>query len=346
MRRGGGAGAAEHGIMKRIGPPCGGFPVGFRGGSEGFEHLRRDGRGRFHRVAPGRPHRRGLGAECACWTAWRAGRLAAAPWSCPAASRSSNRHPRRGRLGGSSRARSSSCTTPPRRRCPARSRTRPLRRRQHRRHDQPARSRAGGRHRRRFVFASSCAVYGDTPGAAKHEASLTDPLSPYASSKLVRRVSSAGTSSGCTASKRSRCATSTSTGRARTRTAPTPPSSPSSSSAVARGEAPVLYGDGEQSRDFIHVDDVVEANERAVAATRGVGGRVVNVGSGQSASLKQVLADSGADQGPTAIEAERLPAAPRRHPAVARRHRRRGGSAAIHALREPARRFGTDFAMV
>ena len=70
---------------------------------------------------------------------------------------------------------------------------------------------------------------------------------------------------------------------------PTPPSSPSFLTAIARGEAPVLYGDGDQSRDFIFVDDVVEANLRAVAATRGVGGRVVNVGSGQSASLKQVL---------------------------------------------------------
>lgn len=141
---------------------------------------------------------------------------------------------------------------------------------------------------KRFVFASSCAVYGDTPGASKHEASLADPLSPYASSKLAGeyfcrnffRLYGLQTVSlryfnvygpgqdpeGAYASVIPRFLT-----------------------AIARGEAPVLYGDGEQSRDFIFVDDIVEANLRAVAATRGVGGRVVNIGSGQSASLKQVL---------------------------------------------------------
>jgi len=141
---------------------------------------------------------------------------------------------------------------------------------------------------KRFVFASSCAVYGDTPGASKHEASLADPLSPYASSKLAGehfcrnffRLYGLQTVSlryfnvygpgqdpeGAYASVIPRFLT-----------------------AIARGEAPVLYGDGEQSRDFIFVDDIVEANLRAVAATRGVGGRVVNIGSGQSASLTQVL---------------------------------------------------------
>ena len=38
---------------------------------------------------------------------------------------------------------------------------------------------------RRFVFASSSAVYGETPGLSKNEATFTDPLSPYATSKLT-----------------------------------------------------------------------------------------------------------------------------------------------------------------
>lgn len=141
---------------------------------------------------------------------------------------------------------------------------------------------------KRFVFASSCAVYGDTPGASKHEASLADPLTPYASSKLAGeyfcrnffRLYGLQTVS------------------LRYFNVYGPGQDPKGTYAavipqflttIARGEAPVVYGDGEQSRDFIFVDDIVEANLRAVAATRGVGGRVVNIGSGQSASLKQVL---------------------------------------------------------
>ena len=161
---------------------------------------------------------------------------------------------------------------------------------------------------KRFVFASSCAVYGDTPGAAKHEASPADPLSPYASSKLsgeyfcrnffrlyglqtvsLRYFNVYGPGQdpeGAYASVIPKFVT-----------------------ALARGEAPVLYGDGEQSRDFIFVDDIVEANLRAVAATRGVGGRVVNVGSGQSASLKQVL-QTLEQIGGREIEAEHRPARP------------------------------------
>ena len=141
---------------------------------------------------------------------------------------------------------------------------------------------------KRFVFASSCAVYGDTPGAAKHEASLTDPLSPYASSKLAGEYF-------CRNFFRLHGLQAVSLRYFNVYGPGQDPDGayaavlPKFLTAIARGEAPVLYGDGDQSRDFIFVDDVVEANLRAVAATRGVGGRVVNVGSGQSASLKQVL---------------------------------------------------------
>lgn len=141
---------------------------------------------------------------------------------------------------------------------------------------------------KRFVFASSCAVYGDAPGASKHEASLTDPLSPYASSKLAGEYF-------CRNFFRLYGLQTVSLRYFNVYGPGQDPEGayasvvPKFLTALARGEAPVLYGDGEQSRDFIFVDDVVQANLRAVAATRGVGGRVVNIGSGQSASLKQVL---------------------------------------------------------
>ncbi len=141
---------------------------------------------------------------------------------------------------------------------------------------------------KRFVFASSCAVYGDTPGASKHEASPADPLSPYASSKLAGEYF-------CRNFFRLH---GLQTVALRYFNVYGPGQDPNGDyaavipkflTAIAQGEPPVIFGDGEQSRDFIHVQDIVEANLRATAATRGVGGKVFNIGSGQSASLKQVL---------------------------------------------------------
>jgi nucleoside-diphosphate-sugar epimerase len=48
------------------------------------------------------------------------------------------------------------------------------------------------------------------------------------------------------------------------------------------GEAPVIYGDGEQARDFTYVDDVVEANLRAASAPEGARGQVLNIGGGHT----------------------------------------------------------------
>jgi UDP-glucose 4-epimerase len=55
---------------------------------------------------------------------------------------------------------------------------------------------------------------------------------------------------------------------------------------LLRGEAPVIFGDGEQCRDFVYVGDIVEATLRAM--THEVSGEVLNVGSGQGASVNQI----------------------------------------------------------
>ena len=161
---------------------------------------------------------------------------------------------------------------------------------------------------KRFVFASSCAVYGDTPGSSKHEASQTDPLSPYASSKLAGehfcrnffRLYGLQTVS------------------LRYFNVYGPDQDPNGAyaavipkfmTAIVQGEKPIIYGDGEQSRDFVYIDDIVEANLRATAATRGVGGRVFNIGSGQSASLKQILETLAPILG-RKVEADHQPARP------------------------------------
>ncbi len=55
-----------------------------------------------------------------------------------------------------------------------------------------------------------------------------------------------------------------------------------------QGRAPVIFGDGEQTRDFVYVGDVVEANLRAMASPLASGG-VFNVASGAGISLNQML---------------------------------------------------------
>ena len=140
----------------------------------------------------------------------------------------------------------------------------------------------------RFVCASSGAVYGDTPALSKHEAGLADPLSPYASSLLSAELF-------CRTAFR-RHGLQTVSLRYFNVYGPGEGADGEDASVIARflgaltrGESPVVYGDGEQSRDFVYIDDVVEANRRAVSAQRGVGGKVFNIGSGQRLSVNQLL---------------------------------------------------------
>ncbi|MBV9852370.1 MAG: NAD-dependent epimerase/dehydratase family protein [Armatimonadetes bacterium] len=140
----------------------------------------------------------------------------------------------------------------------------------------------------RFICASSGAVYGDTPAMCKHEAGQTDPLSPQASSLLSAEHF-------CRSAFRQHGLQTVCLryfhvyGPGQSAAGDDAPVIARFLRALARRESPVLEGSGEQSRDFVYIDDVVEANRRAVAAVRGVGGKVFNVGSGQRLSLNQLL---------------------------------------------------------
>jgi UDP-glucose 4-epimerase len=73
-------------------------------------------------------------------------------------------------------------------------------------------------------------------------------------------------------------------------------------SAIRRGEAPVIYGDGEQSRDFTYVSDVVQANLLAAGAPEGAWGRAYNVAPGGGVTVaalaKAILAACGGGPDP------------------------------------------------
>ena len=147
---------------------------------------------------------------------------------------------------------------------------------------------AAKRHRvRRVVFASSSAIYGNTVTVPSGEDLKPDPLSPYALQKLIGeqygklfqqlygldtvslryfnvfgpRQDSSSPYSGVI-SIFSRCLT--------------------------EGLQPVIYGDGEQTRDFTYVDNVVDGTLRACTAPRAAG-RVINVSCGDRVTLNTLF---------------------------------------------------------
>ena len=139
----------------------------------------------------------------------------------------------------------------------------------------------------RFVCASSGAVYGDTPSLSKHEAGQVDPLTPQAASLLAAEQF-------CRSAWR-RHGLQTVGLRYFNVYGPGQNTSGEDAPVIARflnallnDDPLVIHGDGEQSRDFVFIDDVIEANRRATAAQRVVGGKVFNIGTGRRLSLKQL----------------------------------------------------------
>lgn len=139
----------------------------------------------------------------------------------------------------------------------------------------------------RFVLASSSSVYGDSPVSPKIESLTPDPRSPYAISKLFGEHL---------------CSTFADLYGMQTvalryfnvfgaRQDPDSPYSaviPIFARLIREGDVPVVYGDGEQSRDFVHIDNVVEANLCA-ARVANVSGQVFNVGTGKGTTLNSML---------------------------------------------------------
>lgn len=142
---------------------------------------------------------------------------------------------------------------------------------------------------RRVVYAASSSAYGDQPTLPKSEEMLPDPLSPYAVAKLVgeyycqvfTRVYGLETIS------------------LRYFNVFGPRQDPGSQysgvvsrfiSALLSDEKPVIFGDGEQSRDFTYIDNVVSANLKASNTASGIGS-VINIANGERITLNQLLAE-------------------------------------------------------
>jgi UDP-glucose 4-epimerase len=159
---------------------------------------------------------------------------------------------------------------------------------------------------RRVVYASSSSVYGDTPDLPKRETALPRPRSPYAVSKLAgEHYCQAFTASFGLETVALRYFNVY--GPRQDPDSPYAAVVPRFMAAGLTGEPPEITGDGEQTRDFTHVSDVVEANILA-SHTAGIAGGVFNVGGGSRISVNNLWAEI---QRQTGSEAEARYVAPR-----------------------------------
>ncbi len=140
---------------------------------------------------------------------------------------------------------------------------------------------------KRFIYASSTAIYGDTETLPKHEKLMPQPISPYAVSKLAaenyvkiyHKVYGLNTI----------CLRYFNVYGSRQTYSPYSGVITIFINNLLKNEPPVIYGDGKQTRDFVHVQDVVEANVLALTRETAIG-EVLNVATGTPTTINQLVA--------------------------------------------------------
>jgi UDP-N-acetylglucosamine 4-epimerase len=142
---------------------------------------------------------------------------------------------------------------------------------------------------KRFVFASSSSVYGDSPRLPKIEEHIGRPLSPYAASKFVNEVY-AGVYALNYGMEIIGLRYFNIFGPNQKPDGPYAAVIPLFMDALLKGKSPFVNGDGEQSRDFTYVDNAVQANIRAMfTQTKGATGQVYNVACGERFTINQLF---------------------------------------------------------
>src|SRR5712675_1792107 len=140
---------------------------------------------------------------------------------------------------------------------------------------------------RRLIYAASSSAYGDQPTLPKSEEMLPDPLSPYAVAKLVGEYY-------CQVFTRVYGLETISLRYFNVFGPRQDPASPYAAviprflSALLERQRPVVFGDGEQSRDFTYISNVVDANLKAADSNSAVG-QVINIANGQRVTINQVF---------------------------------------------------------
>jgi len=138
---------------------------------------------------------------------------------------------------------------------------------------------------KRFIFASSASIYGETKTPLMQEDMIPRPISPYAVSKLaaenyaklfykVYRLETV-------------CLRYFNVYGPRQRHSHYSGVIPIFVERLLSNQPPIIYGDGEQKRDFVNVQDVVDANMLALRSKNAVG-QVLNIGTGKATSVNQL----------------------------------------------------------
>jgi nucleoside-diphosphate-sugar epimerase len=141
---------------------------------------------------------------------------------------------------------------------------------------------------KRFVYAASSSAYGDSPTMPKVETMLTNPKSPYAAAKLFGEYY-------CSVFAQVYGLDTISLryfnvfGPYQDPTSQYAAAIPAFVTSILRGQSPTVYGDGEQSRDFTYIDNVVHANLLAARAPK-TEGQVINVACGDKITVNAIIA--------------------------------------------------------
>jgi len=144
---------------------------------------------------------------------------------------------------------------------------------------------------RRVVYASSSSVYGDTPVLPKHEEMPTAPMSPYAVQKLTGELL-CGVFTRIYGLETVALRYFNVFGPRQDPTSEYAAVIPRFLTALLEKRRPIVFGDGEQTRDFTYIENVVQANLLAATSPVAVGA-AMNIGCGELISLNAVLQTAG-----------------------------------------------------
>jgi UDP-glucose 4-epimerase len=140
---------------------------------------------------------------------------------------------------------------------------------------------------KRFVYAASSSIYGDDPTLPKVETMLPCPLSPYAAAKLAGEHYCSvfykvfGLETICLRYFNV-------FGPYQDPTSQYAAAIPAFATAILKDQPSTIFGDGQQSRDFTHVDNIVEANLLAARAEH-TAGNVLNIACGQAVTVNETI---------------------------------------------------------
>jgi UDP-glucose 4-epimerase len=141
---------------------------------------------------------------------------------------------------------------------------------------------------RRVIYAASSSAYGDTPESPKHEGIVPCPLSPYAVQKLAGEHYCRAFSE-CYGLQTLSLRYFNVFGPRQDPKSQYAAAIPAFVTAILADQPPTVFGDGEQTRDFTYVDNVVHGNLLAMRVRR-TGGQAVNLACGDRISVNQVIA--------------------------------------------------------